>query len=63
MSTTMTTTDLTAFVAFARAQAETAHRCRERGHQLTVEVRNVGRCLNVMRCECGQEERTVDSSD
>lgn len=63
MSTTMTPADLAAFVAFARAQAQTVHSCRERGHQLTVDVRNVGHCLNVRRCECGQEQHTVDSSD
>ncbi len=43
--------------------AETAAQaCARKGHSLDVHVRNVGHCLNVMRCECGERQHEVDSS-
>jgi hypothetical protein len=54
------------FIARGRVEADRVHakaRCEKQFHPLTQHVRNLGRCLNEMRCECGDVTRTVDSSD
>lgn len=58
--------DLQAFIARGRAEAaqtEVARTCRAKQHPLTVHVKNLGRCLNTLRCACGEHVRDVDSSD